>query len=175
MIVRLLLILVAVLGGGVAARAEAISTARLLFADVWKRAACNQGLEQALNNTRYHELGGGYSLGMVLCWLGPNSEYQIFFLVAPKTGGRPQLLRFQTWIDKRFEPTDRLSMPAYDDKRKALTSYERYSASGVCAHAGEWTWTGREFSMTGYWDKPDCNDESEFDRGDRFRVFPPQK
>ncbi len=29
--------------------------------------------------------------------------------------------------------------------------------------------------MTGYWDKPDCNDDSEFDRGDRFRVFPPKQ
>jgi hypothetical protein len=44
----------------------------------------------------------------------------------------------------------------------------------VCAHAGEWTWSGTEFKMAGYWDKPDCNDESEFDRGDRFRVFPPK-
>jgi hypothetical protein len=29
--------------------------------------------------------------------------------------------------------------------------------------------------MTGYWDKPDCNDDTEFDRGDRFRVFPPKQ
>ena len=175
MIVRSMLVPIAMLGAVVAAGAETLSSARVLFDGVWKRAECNQGIDQALNNTSYHELGSGYSLGMVLCWLGPNSEYQIFFLVAPKTGGKPQLLRFQTWIDKRFEPADRLSMPAYDDKRKALTSYERHSASGLCAHAGEWTWTGQEFSMTGYWDKPDCNDESEFDRGDRFRVFPPKK
>ena len=173
MIVRLLLVLAAVLGAGVAARAEAISTARTLFADVWKRAECNQRLEQALNNTRYHELGGGYSLGMVLCWLGPNSEYQIFFLVAPKTGGRPQLLRFEEWRDKTFVATDVLSMPDYEPTTKTITSYRRYSSRGLCAHAGEWTWSGTEFRMTGYWDKPDCNDDSEFDRGDRFRVFPP--
>ena len=89
----------------------------------------------ALNNARYHELGGGYSLGMVLCWLGPNSESQILFLVAPKTGGKPQLLRFEEWRDKKFVPVDvvcdgRLSMPS----TRRITSYQRYSASGICAH-----------------------------------------
>ncbi len=109
------------------ARAEPISSARLLFSDAWKRAECNQGIDQALNNSRYHELGGGYSLGMVLCWLGRNSETQILFLVAPKTGGRPQLLRFEEWRDKKFQPADVLSMPAYNPETKTIVSYRRYS------------------------------------------------
>jgi hypothetical protein len=174
MLVRSLVLLAAILSAG-AAHAEAIATARVLFAEVWKRAECNQGMDMALNNSRYHELGGGYALGMVLCWLGPSSEYQLFFLVAPKTSGKPQLLRFQTWIGGKFQPVDRLAMGAYDEAAKKIISYERYSGSGICGHAGEWTWTGSEFRMTGYWDKPDCNDESEFDRGDRFRIFPPKQ
>lgn len=160
--------------GAAAVRAEPAPSARALFEAAWKRAECNRHIDQALNNARYHELGGGYSLGMVLCWLGPNSESQILFLVAPKTGGRPQLLRFQEWIDKTFKPTDALSMVQYEPKTRTVTSYRRYSSSGVCGTAGEWTWTGTEFRMTGYWDKPDCNDESEFDRSDRFRIFPPR-
>jgi uncharacterized protein DUF1176 len=175
MLVRSVVLLAAILSAAADARAETVSSARLLFSDAWKRAECNQGMDQALNNSRYHELGSGYSLGMVLCWLGRNSETQILFLVAPKTGGRPQLLRFEEWRDKKFQPADVLPMPAYNPETKTIVSYRRYNNSGICGAAGEWTWTGSEFKMTGYWDKPDCNDESEFDRGDRFRVFPPRK
>jgi uncharacterized protein DUF1176 len=158
-----------------AVQAEPAATARGLFEAAWKRAECNQHIDQALNNARYHELGGGYSLGMVLCWLGPNSESLILFVVAPRTSGRPQLLRFEEWIAKKFVPVDAVSMADYDPKARTITSYRRYSSSGICAQAGEWSWSGTEFKMTGYWDKPDCNDDSEFDRGDRFRIFPPKK
>ena len=175
MLVRSVVSLTAILSATVAAHAEAISTARLLFADVWKRAECNQIMDMALNNARYHELGGGYSLGMVLCWLGRNSETQILFLVAPKTGGRPQPLRFEEWIDRKFQPADVLSIPEYKPETKTIVSYRPYGSRGICGAAGEWAWTGSEFRMTGYWDKPDCNDESEFDRSDRFRIFPPKK
>jgi hypothetical protein len=161
--------------GVAGAQAEPAPTALGLFEGAWKRAECNQPIDMALNNARYHELGGGYSLGMVLCWLGPNSESLILFLVAPKTGGRPQLLRFEEWIDQKFTPVDAVSMADYDPTTRRITSYRRYRSSGICASAGEWTWSGTEFKMTGYWDKPDCNDESEFDRGDRFRIFPPKK
>ncbi len=175
MIARWILTAIAALAAATAVQAEPMQSARALFEGVWKRSECNQPIEAALNNVRYHELDGGYSLGVVLCWLGPNSQYQVFFLVAPKTGGRPQLLRFEQWIDKKFEPTDRLAMAEYHPDTKTITSYERYSSSGICGIAGEWTWTGKEFRMTGYWDKPDCNDDSEFDRGDRFRIFPAKK
>ncbi|MBX9775301.1 MAG: DUF1176 domain-containing protein [Xanthobacteraceae bacterium] len=161
--------------GVAAAQAEQAPTVRGLFEGAWTRAECNQPIDMALNNARYHELGGGYSLGMVLCWLGPNSESQILFLVAPKTGGKPQLIRLEEWIDKKFVPVDALPMADYDAAARRITSYRRYSARGICAAAGEWTWTGTEFKMTGYWDKPDCQDESEFDRTDRFRIFPPKK
>jgi uncharacterized protein DUF1176 len=161
--------------GAASARAESLPTARALFEGAWKRAACNQHIDQALNNSRYQELGGGYSLGMVLCWLGPHSDAQILFLVAPRTGGRPQLLRFEEWRGKAFVPVEVLPLPEYNAETKTLVSYRRYGSSGICATAGEWAWTGTEFKMTGYWDKPDCNDETEFDRSDDFRVFPRKK
>ncbi len=158
--------------GVASARAEPASSARAMFEAAWKQAECNQPIDMALNNSRYHELGGGYSLGMVLCWLGPSSETQILFLVAPRTGGRPQLLRFEEWRDNKFQPADVLPMPEYNPETKTIASYRRYNSSGICGAAGEWTWTGTAFTMTGYWDKPDCNDDSEFDRSDRFRIFP---
>jgi hypothetical protein len=161
--------------GAAAAQAEQAPTVRGLFEAAWMRAECNQPIDMALNNARYHELGDGYSFGMVLCWLGRNSQSFILFQVAPKTGGRPQLLRLEEWIDQRFTPVDALPMADFDAETKRVTSYRRYRSGGVCAAAGEWTWTGTEFRMTGYWDKPDCNDDSEFDRGDRFRIFPPEK
>ena len=142
-------------------RPRACSTA------VWKQAECNQPIDMALNNARYHELGGGYSLGMVLCWLGPHAESLILFLVAPRTGGKPQLLRFQEWGDKKFVPADvaldgRLQCRDEDDRQ--LSALQLRAASARTA--GEWTWTGTEFKMTGYWDKPDCDDERvrRFDR-----------
>jgi len=172
--IRMVLALVALLAATAHARAEAIATARSLFEGAWQRAECNQGIDQALNNARYHELGGGYALGLVLCWLGPRSEDLILFLVAPRTGGRPQLLRFDLWIDNRFQPADKLPMASYDADARRITSFQSYG-SGICGQVGEWTWTGKEFRMTGYWDKPDCNDGREFDRGDRFRIFPPRR
>ena len=174
MFVRWVLLAMTMLGVS-EARAEAAPTVLPLFQGVWKRAACNQPIDMALNNARYHELGGGYSLGTVLCWLGPNSESFILFQVAPRTGGRPQLLRFEQWIDKKFVPADVVPMADFDAAGKRITSYQRYRSSGICASAGEWTWAGTEFKMTGYWDKPDCKDGNEFDRGDRFRIFPPKK
>ena len=161
--------------GSSAAHAEPAPTVRGLFEGAWKRAECNQPIDMALNNASYHELGKGYSLGTVLCWLGRYSESQILFLVAPKTGGRPQLLRFEEWRDKKFVPADVLPMAKFDPNSRRITSFQRYRSSGICAQAGEWSWSGSEFRMTGYWDKPDCDDESEFDRGDRFRIFPSKK
>jgi len=172
---RVLLMLAVMLGTTAVVRAEAIATARTLFEGAWKRAGCNQGLDQALNNTRYHELGDGYSLGMVLCWLGPRSQSFVLFLVAPRTSGRPQLLTFQEWRNNTFEPTEAVSMAEYHPERKAITSYVSYAGTGICGGAGEWTWAGKDFVMTGYWEKADCDDKSEFDRGDRFRIFPPKK
>lgn len=158
------------------AGAEPAPSARALFEAAWGRAECNQHIDQSLNNARYHELGGGYSLGMVLCWLGTTSESLILFQVAPRTGGRPQLLRFQEWRNMTFEPSDGLMMAEYHPDTKTITSFRSYSGGGgECGGAGEWTWSGSEFKMTGYWDKPDCKDDREFDRGDRYRVFPPPK
>ena len=113
MFVRWVLLAVMLLGVS-EARAEAAPTVLPLFQGVWKRAECNQPIDMALNNARYHELGGGYSLGMVLCWLGPSSESFILFQVAPKTGGKPQLLRFEQWIDKKFMPVDAVPMADFD-------------------------------------------------------------
>jgi Protein of unknown function (DUF1176) len=163
-----------VLGTG-SIQSEPAPSALTLFQAAWSRSECNQQIELSLNNARYHELGDGYSLGMVLCQLGSRSEAHILFLVAPRTGGRPQLLRFEAWIDKKFQPTDLLAMAQYHPATKTITSYLSYSGSGVCGAAGEWTWSGTEFKMTGYWDKPDCKDDSEFDRSHRFRVFPPRQ
>ena len=132
MIARWALMAVATLAAS-AAQAEPAPTARGLFEGAWKRAECNQHIDQSLNNARYHELGGGYSLGMVLCWLGPNSESLILFLVAPRTGGRPQLLRFEEWIDKKFVPGDALSIADFNPQSGTITSYRRYRSSGIAA------------------------------------------
>jgi hypothetical protein len=175
MIARTAVLIATVLSAIPGARAEAIATARALFADAWKQGECNQMLEQALNNSRYHELGGGYALGMVLCSFIPDWESQVLFLVAPRTSGRPQLLSFRVWRrdSGSFEPTSVLSLPQYHPETKTITSEMRYARRGTCGSIGEWTWTGQEFAMTGYWEKPDC-DDSEFDRDERFRIFPPK-
>ncbi len=155
-------------------RAEQAPTVRGLFEAAWSRAECNQHIEQALNNAHYHELGAGYSLGMVLCQLQARTEAHILFLVAPRTGGRPQLLRFEAWIDRKFQPTDLLTMAKYHPATKTISSHQSYGSSEICGAAGEWTWNGVELKMTGYWDKPDCKDNREFDRSDGYRIFPPR-
>ena len=65
---------------------------------------------------------------------GRNSETQILFLVAPKTGGRPQLLRFEQWRDKKFVPAD-VAVDARLRTRRPRRSpaIGRYSSSGMCA------------------------------------------
>lgn len=161
--------------GTASVRTEPAASVRGLFDGAWKRAACNQPIDLALNAARYHDLGGGYSLGRVLCWLGPRSESHILFLVAPKTGGRPQPLQFQFWRNQAFVDTDVLPMAEYHTESRTLTSFIRYSGSGACGAAGEWSWTGAEFKLSGFWDKPDCKGDRAFDRDERYRVFPPHR
>jgi hypothetical protein len=165
------IVLALVLGAMSVAQAAVSPAARAIFEGVWKQAECNQQIENALNNVHYEELGGGYSLGMVLCWGGAYQQSHILFLVVPKTGGRPQLLTFQQWTDNKFEPANVLFMASYEAKTATLTSFMKGRGVGDCGSAGEWTWAGKEFRMTGYWDKPNCDGE-EFDRDDRYRVFP---
>jgi hypothetical protein len=158
----------------VCARAEPVSSPRAVIEASLKTADCNQPLVQSLNNVTYHELGAGFSLAMVPCWSGPYQESHMMFLVAPKTGGMPKLLQFDEWTDKKFRPARVLWLAGYESDTRRLTSFMKFRGPGDCGAAGEWTWTGSEFRMAGYWYKRDCDGE-EFDRGERHQVFPPRK
>jgi hypothetical protein len=175
MVVRWTPALIAMLAAAAGAHGEVAPSARTTFEGVWKRAQCNQEIGQALNNVQYHDLGAGYSLGRVLCWMGPYQQSEILFLVAPKTGGRPQLLTFQEWRDGQFVPADVLVMADYAESTRMLTSFNKFRGPGDCGALGNWLWSGTEFRMTDYWYKPKC-DGIEFDTsGDSYRIFPPQK
>lgn len=155
-------------------RAEPASSPRAAIEAALKTADCNQPLALSLNNVAYHELGAGYSLAMVPCWSGPYQESHMLFLIAPKTGGMPRLLLFDEWFEQKFRPARVLWLAGYDIESRRLTSLMKFRGPGDCGAAGEWTWTGSEFRMAGYWYKADCDGE-EFDRDDKFRVFPAQK
>ena len=172
---RFILALLAMAGAADGARAEAsVLPPPKTLAAAMKQADCNRKVEQVINDAHIEDLGGGYTLAKVLCWMGPYQASDLLVLTGPSTKGVPRVLVFHDWVDGKFEPTLAVMMADYDAPTKKLTSFSKGRGSGDCGTAGEWLWTGSEFKMSGFWSKPDC-DGGEFERSERYQVFPPRK
>lgn len=124
------------------------------------------------------DLGGGLKLVQVSCWSAAYNFGGILFAVDPKTRAKARLLQFQTVSgEKKLETVYSLTLPKFDAKTKVLSTYHMGRGVGDCGEIGEWRWTGRDFTLTGYWNKADC-DGKVFDidnRDPKWRVFPFRK
>jgi len=124
------------------------------------------------------DLGGGLKLVQVSCWSAAYNFGGILFAVDPKAREKARLLQFQTVGDeKKLETVYSLTLPTFDAKTKVLSTYHKGRGVGDCGEIGEWRWTGKDFNLTGYWNKADC-DGKVFDNDNRdpkWRVFPFRK
>jgi hypothetical protein len=114
----------------------------------------------------------------VSCWSAAYNFGGILFAVDPKARDKARLLKFDIVDDKKKLGTAySLTLPQFDAKTKVLSTYHKGRGIGDCGEIGEWRWTGKEFKLTGYWVKADC-DGKVFDTGARaakWRVYPFRK
>ncbi|MCW5680844.1 MAG: DUF1176 domain-containing protein [Xanthobacteraceae bacterium] len=121
-------------------------------------------------------LGSGLVLVEVPCWRAAYNFGSILFAVDPKDLSKARLLRFRTLGAKRkLIDTYQLSSPGYDEKQKILNSFHKGRGLGDCGTSGEWRWDGKDFVLTRYWHKEDCDGQS-FDGDEaRYQVYPFRK
>ena len=107
----------------------------------------------------------------VYCWRAAYQAGSIFFAVDPKAPDMARLLEFQELGGKRLIKGYSLTSPDYDEKRRTMASFHKGRGVGDCGSLGEWKWSGKEFRLTGFWRKPNC-DGQPFENSRRWRVFP---
>ena len=140
-----------------------------------KAADCTVNYEQATERLdQPHALGDGQSLQEILCH---RDEYQysgIFFVYPETAPETARALVFSFPKIRGFESRHSLTAPEFDAKEKMLTSLNRGRKNSVCGSAGEWKWNGRDFLLSRYWLKVDCN-KGRFDpkrRPKEWLVYP---
>jgi len=150
---------------------------RAVIASSLKTADCELPIGKATEFDP-QDLSGGLKLVQVSCWSAAYNFGAILFAVDPKARDKARLLRFQTVNDERkLETVYSLTLPQFDPKRKILSTYHKGRGVGDCGEIGEWHWSGKDFKLTGYWNKANC-DGKAFDAetlNPKWRVYPPKK
>jgi hypothetical protein len=151
---------------------------RAVITAAMKKADCSRPLKDALEGIEASTLGPKLKLVEVSCWLAAYQGGSILFAVDPAAPAKARLLRFQDFDGKKLRSTYSLTMPSFDEEKKVLRSFHKGRGMGDCGSAGEWTWGGAEFKLTGYWIKDACDGEPMEDEGDgaeKWRVYPPKR
>jgi hypothetical protein len=161
------------------AHAQTISLSKPLVADAFKKADCQVEIDEVIKDLEFAgELSGGLKLVEVSCWRAAYNFGSILFAVNPKDPGSARLLRFKTLGEGgKLVDTYALSSPSYDEKTKKLGSAHKGRGVGDCGSVGEWRWRGKDFVLTRYWNKDECDGEP-FDaeeQPDRWLVYPPKQ
>jgi hypothetical protein len=175
---RALIVLGVVLFASVA-HAQNIALPKSLVADAFKKADCQIDLDEAVKDLEFiGELNGGLKLVEVYCWRAAYNFGSILFAVNSKEPAKARLLRFKTLGEKgRLIDTYQLSSPSYDEKTKKLGSAHKGRGVGDCGSVGEWHWRGKDFVLTRYWNKDECDGEpfDNEDQPDKYLVYPPKQ
>jgi hypothetical protein len=147
---------------------------RSVLASALKTADCDVPLAEAADNLATYDLGRGRQLIEARCWNAVYNFASILFLLDPAVPAKPRLLRFQVWNGKAFESNYALTLVQFDPDSLTLSMRHLARGLGDCGTLGQWSWTGTQFRMTGFWQKGECDGE-DFDIEDRWRVFPPRR
>jgi len=150
---------------------------RAVIAAGLKQADCDVPLEE-VTELDPDDLGDGLKLVQVSCWRAAYNFGSILFAVDPNARDQARLLQFDIVDEKgKLAKTYSIDLPDFDAKKKTLASYHKSRGVGDCGTIGEWRWTGRDFKLTGFWDKEKCDGEL-FDadaREAKWRVYPLRK
>lgn len=160
-------------------QAQQVSLPKPLIADAFKKADCDVEIDEVIKDLEYTgDLSGGLKLVEVPCWRAAYNFGSILFAVNPKEPAKARLLRFKTLGEGgKLIDTYQLSSPSYDEKTKKLGSAHKGRSVGDCGSVGEWYWRARDFTLTRYWNKDECNGEP-FDSEDqpgKYLVYPPKQ
>lgn len=180
---RLLAVLGALFFAGPAQAQQTVSLPKTLVAEAFKKADCDIAIDEVIKDLEYiGDLSGGLKLVEVYCWRAAYNFGSILFAVNPKEPGKARLLRFKTLGEGgKLIDTYQLSSPSYDEKAKKLGSAHKGRGVGDCGSVGEWRWRGKDFVLTRYWNKEDCDGEpfDNEDQPEKYLVYPkkpaPQK
>jgi hypothetical protein len=164
-------LLAAVLFCATARAADAIKIPFPVLQAAFKKAACTIELQDE-ERTEVEELGGGLRLVEIYCWRAAYQAGSIFLAVDPKAPAKARLLRFNEWDSekKRLITVYALSNPSFDSASKNMHMGHKGRGMGDCGVAGQWKWTGRDFVLTRYFSKPDC-DGQPFDDDKKWLVY----
>jgi len=135
----------------------------------FKTAECTRELQDEPREN-VQELGGRLKLVEVYCWSAAYQAGSIFFAVNPAQPEKARLLRFQWWGNKRLMPVYSLTSPDFDPKTRKLGSTHKGRGVGDCGSAGEWKWTGMNFTLMRFWHKDAC-DGQPFDDDKKWLVY----
>ena len=165
-----------------AAAAQAQQTILLpkpLVAEAFKKADCSVEIDEVIKDLEYlGNLSGEMKLVEVYCWRAAYNFGSILFAVNPKEPAKARLLRFKTLGEcGKLIDTYQLSSPSYDEKTKKLGSAHKGRGVGDCGSIGEWRWRGKDFVLTRYWNKDECDGEpfDSEDQLDKYLVYPPKQ
>jgi Protein of unknown function (DUF1176) len=173
--IRIAIAVVAVIALAQTARAsDPIKIPFTVVQSVFKTAKCTIELQDE-ERTEVEELGGGLKLVEIYCWRAAYQAGSIFLAVDPKAPEKARLLRFHEWSSdrKRLISVYSLSNPSFDAAKKTMHMGHKGRGMGDCGVAGQWTWTGKDFMLTRFWNKPDC-DGQPFDDDKKWQVYPPR-
>jgi hypothetical protein len=174
--IRVLLASTVLIAAAALARADTVKIPKDVLEAGWKKAECTVDLKEAGDEQEGLALSGRLQLVEVYCWRAAYQAGSIFFVVDPEAPAKAQLVRFPIWSTekRRLDWSYALSNPDYDPETKKLGMGHKGRGMGDCGVVGSWKWTGKEFQLTGYWSKPNC-DGKPFDEDRRWQVYPPRK
>jgi hypothetical protein len=156
---------------------QTISLPKTLVADAFKKAECDVEIDEVIKDLEIGgELSGGLKIVEVSCWRAAYNFGSILFAVNPKEPAQARLLRFKTLGEGgKLIDTYQLSSPSYDVKTKKLGTAHKGRGVGDCGSVGEWRWRGKDFVLTRYWNKDECDGEPFFDdenHPEKYLVYP---
>jgi hypothetical protein len=180
---RLFAVIGVLLFAAAAQAQQKASLPKALVTEAFRKAECDVEIDEVIKDLEYAgDLSGGLKLVEVSCWRAAYNFGSILFAVDPKDPAKARLLRFRTVGEGgKLKDTYQLSSPSYDDKEKKLGSAHKGRGVGDCGSVGEWRWRGKEFVLTRYWNKDECDGEpfDNEDQTDKYLVYPkkqtPQK
>jgi hypothetical protein len=167
-------LLVAVFFCAPAHAADAIKIPLPAVQAAFKKAKCTIELQDE-ERTEVEDLGGGLKIVEIYCWRAAYQAGSIFLAVDPKALGTARLLRFREWdaAKKLLITVYALSNPSFDAATRTMRMGHKGRGVGDCGVAGQWKWTGRDFVLTRFFSKPDCDGEP-FDDDRKWQVYPPR-
>lgn len=135
---------------------------------------CETTDDEAIEDATTYDLDRNLKIVEVPCWHAAYNDGSLVFMVDPRRPSEARLMQFRNWSHdtKKWEPTSVLWNVEYKPKTKQLISFDKFRGIADCGSSGQYTWSGSEFKLTGFWVKEDCDGTDFKPGGARWRIYP---